>query len=432
MSETDEIMLQDTIEKKIHVGNLGATTWVVTLELYHLPNWGARFNVCKASLVVKGTGDGGGGDEEMLRSIVRVDQKSDDTPWHSSSEGPVDEATKPQDESRVDRPSSGGDEADIDSSLATAIQDVDSNNASSSPDVAASSVEDDEVTEDMPEAETPALPRSRPQGDFLCDLVKLPGLSSWNSDLVTVLVGEDKIKFVVSAFVLTNNFGFFRATLEDDPWAESQDHVITIPEESPVDFVLLLRFIVHNQTKNFNDVVNPCYPFGPQSHPYDLRRLYEYDTSLAPWLFRMVAMAERLCFSFPSSRLTEMLEKSLELRPTDRVSPPLLDWVLKHTIDGSVLRDFVYERVLVSVINGDVRPDVYSPFLEEDATLSGLASFVLRGYQNKILANSGADRKVEHVWEEGLGWTGCTGVCLTCWSRDLGGLPEELAKVLLD
>jgi hypothetical protein len=426
--------LQDTTEEQLSDSDLGATTWVVTLKLHRLAPWVTEFNACKASLLVGGTSDEGGCDEEILRTTVKVNPTSDNTDWLSSSEEALEKTTQLQDEPHDITELGDSDEPDDSSILETSAQVGGSSNDSSPADTeptAEYNAEGGRAAEEFPEAETAAVPQSKRPRDFLLDLVKLDGLSSWNNEVVAVFVGKDKIKFIVPTFLLTRNFGFFRAILEAHRWAESASQVITMPEESPVDFVLLLRFIVHNQTEDFKNLLEPWYPFGPRSYPYDMRMLHTYETNLAPWLFRLVAMAERLCFSFPSNRLTNMLEKSLELRDTDRVSPPLLDWVFKHTMDGSVLREFVYGRVFASLLSGDVSPDVYQPYLEEGAELSGMTSFLLKQYRDKILLEKNAYLKVEHVWMDGYGWTGCNGVCLACWSKDLGGLPEELGKVLV-
>jgi hypothetical protein len=433
--EDSNMTLQDTMEEKVSDSDLGASTWVVTLKLHRLAPWVTEFNVCKASLLVNGTSDEGGGDEEMLRTTVKVNPTFGDIDRLSSSEETLEETMQLQDEPHDVTELGDSDEPDNNSNLETIAQVGDSSNGSSPADTEPTTeynVEDGGPAEEFPEAETATVLQSERPRDFLLDLVKLDGLSSWNNEVVAVFVGKDRIKFIVPTFLLTRNFGFFRATLEEHRWAESANQVITLPEESPVDFVLLLRFIVHNRTEDFNNVLEPWYPFGPRSYPYDVRRLHTYETKLAPWLFRLVAMAERLCFSFPSSRLTNMLGNSLELRDTDRVSPPLLDWVFKHTMNGSVLREFVYGRVFTSLLSGDVSLVVYQPYLEENVKPSGMASFLLKQYRNKILSEKNAYLKSEHVWKNGYGWTGCDGVCLTCWSKDLGDLPDELARVLVD
>jgi hypothetical protein len=330
------------MEEKLSDSDLVATSWVVTLKLHRLTPWVTKFNVCKASLLVDGTSDEGGCDEEMLRTTVKVNPTSDDIDRLSSSGKTLEETMQLQDEPHDATKLGDSDEPCNNSNLETSAQVGDSINGSSPAGAGEPTTEynaeDGRAAEEFPEAETATVPQSERPRHFLLDLVKLDGLSSWNNEVVAVFVSKDRIKFILPTFLLTRNFGFFRATLETHRWAESANQVITISEESPVDFVLLLRFIVHYQTEDFNNVLEPWYPFGPRSYPYDMRKLHTYETNLAPWLFRLVAMAERLCFSFPSSRLTNMLGKSLELRDTDRVSPPLLDWVFKHTMDGSVLR----------------------------------------------------------------------------------------------
>lgn len=306
---------------------------------------------------------------------------------------------------------------------------------------------------------------------------KLDGLVEWRGDLVTVIVGHQKIPFIVPTFVLTDNFEFFRAVFEVGRWLEGTKHTVTLEEESPVDFVLLLRFLVHNTTQDFDEIVDASYPFSLASNPLRPSEEYAEAVSIAPWIIRVVALAERLCFKGPASRLTGMLDATLKPLSTDRVSPALMDWLFDNSAEESVLRSYVYDRLLQSLIKGDVDPMVYKPYAESDPELmtlllTGLLEHPLvvpiQGWQLLFAAQcksrdndalvSKRSRLVhdcfdlawcmfarlhryihditpscvgtEHVWDTDNGWVGCKGVCVGCWNKDLGGNQKEIACVL--
>jgi hypothetical protein len=306
---------------------------------------------------------------------------------------------------------------------------------------------------------------------------KLSGLAEWGGDFATVLVGNQKIEFVVPTFVLTDNLEFFRAVFEAGRWSEGMKNTVALEEESSVDFVLLLRFLVHNMTKDFNEVEDPCYPFWLGSNPRMPNEEAEEDTTIAPWILRVVAMAERLCFIGPKSRLTEVLDATLKPAKADRLTPALMDWLFDNSAKESVLRNWVYNRLLQSLVSGDVNPTVYKDYAKGDPELmtmllngsfehplalnSSFQPFLTT--QCKSLANGdllsarsslvggnfelawplfvGMHRyihhktpacvKTEHVWNWDAGWVGCKGMCIGCWNKDLGGTQQEIARVLL-
>lgn len=309
---------------------------------------------------------------------------------------------------------------------------------------------------------------------------KLEGLATWQGDLNTVTVGHQKIKFVVPTFVLTDNFEFFRAVTEAGRWPEAHQGTINLPEESPVDFVLLLRFIVHNLTEDFKEVQDPCYPFWLGSNPVRPSEEAAVATSIKPWIIRVVALAERMCFRGPKARLTDVLDATLEPINADRITPELMSWLFENSAQESVLRGYVYKRLIDSLISGDVHPVTYRGFAEDDpelmttiltgmlehplvaptvkwqhlltsesqrldngdllskrSSLVGL-SFELAwclflGFHQFVHDQNPACPTTEHVWDgaQRYAWAGCKGSCGGCWNKDLGGRREEIARVLL-
>jgi hypothetical protein len=64
--------------------------------------------------------------------------------------------------------------------------------------------------------------------------------------------------------------------------------------------------------------------------------------------------------------------------------------------------------VFTSLLSGDVSLEVYLPYLEEDAKLSGMASFLLKQYRDKILAGKNVSEVgacVEgRLWMDRMRW----------------------------
>jgi hypothetical protein len=309
---------------------------------------------------------------------------------------------------------------------------------------------------------------------------ELDGLATWQGDLTTVSVGYQKIKFVVPSFVLTDYFEFFRAVAEIGRWPEAHQGMVTLPEESPVDFVLLLRFVLHNLTEDFSGVQDPCYPFWLGSNPIRPSEEASVATSMKPWIIRVVALAERLCFRGPTARLTNVLDATLEPMDADRITPELMSWLFEKSPKESALRGYVYQRLVRSLISGDVHPVTYKDFAEDDPELMttiligmlehpsvaptlkwellltsesrtlvegdllskrssivglsfDLAWRLFVGLHQFIHDQNPACPTTEHVWEGArrYAWVGCKGPCGSCWNKDLGGRREEIARALL-
>jgi hypothetical protein len=309
---------------------------------------------------------------------------------------------------------------------------------------------------------------------------KVGGLAGWNGDLVKVLVGPQHIEFVVPAFLLINNFEFFRAIFEVGRWSEGAENTVILAEDSPVDFVLLLRFLVHTLVNDFNEVNDLFYPFRSNSNPMKPHEEYEGEYTIAPWMLRVVAMAERLCWIGASTRLTDVLDGTLKPSKADRISLPLMDWLYTYSAKETVLRGWVYNRILQSICSGDINPTVYKDYAEEDPELmrillqgmvehplmglgvgfdeyfttyfqslpdgdqvSARASVLGRDFESNWIWVTMLHRSIHnktpscvetaHMWDDDVGWIGCRpGMnCIGCWNNDLGGTREQISRVLV-
>ncbi|GME65788.1 Btb poz domain containing protein [Neofusicoccum parvum] len=146
-----------------------------------------------------------------------------------------------------------------------------------------------------------------------------------DGEALTVLVGEDKKAFFVHRKLICEFSSFFRAAC-NGPWKESEEGIVTLPEDGPEEFGIYLKWLYTNELidKNAsteNDAHGNPYQIG---RPNTLARAYVIGDKIQDILFKNAAIGALIqqistTKSYPTGLAQYVYENTPEKSPLRRL-----------------------------------------------------------------------------------------------------------------
>ena len=196
-------------------------------------------------------------------------------------------------------------------------------------------------------------------------------------DRVTLFVGQDAIAIELPKIFLTYYSKMFQVAFGEDrgaQFAEGSTKQMLLPEEDPQDFMVLLRFLIHHP-EAFDQLNAPHWPYpcllGDDDYccncSIDHHSLRAVD--VAPPMFRLCAMLERLGFELPES-LFEVILKNIPATPGLLVAPTVIDWAMDQSLENGYLQRYA-TNLLTIILKTDLTTfETYEPVLEKHPKLA--------------------------------------------------------------
>ena len=192
-------------------------------------------------------------------------------------------------------------------------------------------------------------------------------------------------------------------------FAEAATKQMFLPEEDPRDFMVLLRLLIH-QPQSFAQLNQPHWPYLCSQDADDYCCNCGLDNNIlrsgyvAPPLFRICAMLERLAFDLPGSLFETVLNET-PTGPGSLVSPTVIDWAMSNSLENGYLQRYA-ARVLVAILKTDLTTiEPYNAVIEK---YPQLALALVQGlykkpgwYQYKW---SPEDEAWGYYYDEGAAW----------------------------
>ncbi len=195
-------------------------------------------------------------------------------------------------------------------------------------------------------------------------------------DRVTIYVGQDAIPIELPKVFLTKHSKMFQVAFDTDraaKFAEGATKQMSLPEEDVRDFMFLLRILIH-QPQTMDQLYRPHWPYDCEGDDGNyccdsLVDIISPPVSVAPPMFRLCAMLERLGFELPEC-VFEVILNEIPPAPRLLVAPTIIDSAMGSSLDNGYVQRYL-AKVLTTIIRTALTTfDTYKSVLRQHPQLT--------------------------------------------------------------